>query len=673
MPRDPRFDVLFEPVPIGPVTAPNRFYQVPHCTGMGYRRPHSVAALRGAKAEGGWGTVCTEYCSIHPSSDDEPFPSASIWDDDDVAAMAVTVDAIHEHGALAGIELWHGGAASANFYSREVPLGPFSMPAGVDDPVQTKAMEKSDIKQMKEWHLEAARRAKRAGFDIVYVYASHWYLLTQFLRPTNQRTDEYGGSLENRARLLKELIIETKEEVGDTCAVAVRFSASTGGDDYDQDTTEPRAMIEMLGHLPDLWDITVHDYTFEMGTSRFVPEAALEETMSWVKSVTDKPVVSVGRFTSPETMLRLVRQGVIDLVGAARPSIADPFIPAKISEGREDEIRECIGCNICYTGDQTGTPIRCTQNPTTGEEWRKGWHPEYVPPKETDSSVLIVGGGPAGLEAAVTLGKRGYDVVLAESRRELGGRVALESQLPGMAEWARVRDWRMTIIDKLPNVEYFLESTIDVDQVLEYKPDRVVVATGAEWRHDGLGRWHEEPIPGFDSDIVITPDDVFAGFEPSGPVVIFDDEHYYLGGVLAEHLRHEGREVTLVTPAAQVSSWTRHTEEQFRIQRQIVKAGIEVETATDIAEIGSGRVVLESIYGHKRREVPVGNVVMVTSRTPRDDLYRSLTGKVAVDRIGDCLAPGTIATAVYSGHKFGREIDSAPGVPVPFLRDNRRV
>ena len=132
MARDPRFDVLFEPVEIGPVTAPNRFYQVPHCTGMGYRRPNSVAALRGVKAEGGWGTVCTEYCSIHPSSDDEPYPTASIWDDDDTRAMSMTVDKIHEHGALAGIELWHGGAGSANNYSRETPLGPYSMPAGLN-------------------------------------------------------------------------------------------------------------------------------------------------------------------------------------------------------------------------------------------------------------------------------------------------------------------------------------------------------------------------------------------------------------------------------------------------------------------------------------------------------------------------------------------------------------
>ncbi len=673
MPRDPRFDVLFEPVEIGPVTAPNRFYQVPHCTGMGYRRPNSVAALRGVKAEGGWGTVCTEYSSIHPSSDDEPYPTASMWDDDDVKAMSMTVEAIHEHGALAGIELWHGGASSANHYSRETPLGPSSMPAGVNDPWQSRVMEKADIQDLKMWHLEAARRAKRAGFDIVYVYAAHWYLIHQFLAPSNQRTDEYGGSLENRARLLKELIIETKEEVGDTCAVAVRFSASAGGDDNDQDTAEPREMLELLADLPDLWDVTVHDYSYEMGTSRFVPEAGLEETMSWVKSVTDKPVVSVGRFTSPETMLRLVRQGVMDLIGAARPSIADPFIPTKIAEGREDEIRECIGCNICYVGDQTGTPIRCTQNPTMGEEWRRGWHPEHIPEKGSDSSILIVGAGPAGLEAAVALGKRGYDVALTEARRELGGRVTLESGLPGLAQWGRVRDWRMTMIEKLKTVEYFLESEIDEAQILEYGADHVVIATGATWRKDGVGRQHDRLIPGWDTTSVITPDDILAGFQPEGPVVVYDDDHYYIGSVVAELLRRNGLEVTLVTPANEISTWTRHTEEQYRIQQRIVELDISIETGMELASITSDHVVLESIYTAKTKEIAAATVVMATSRTPQDALYHTLVGQISIDRIGDCLAPGTIATAVYSGHKFARELDTSVPVPVSFLRDSRVV
>ena len=673
MPRDPRFDVLFEPVRIGPVTAPNRFYQVPHCTGIGYRRPQTLAALRGMKAEGGWGTVCTEYCSIHPSSDDDPYPSASIWDDEDVRSLSLMVDKVHNHGALAGVELWHGGAASANHYSREAPLGPFSRPAGVYDPIQTRAMDKEDIRELKRWHVEAAVRAQRAGFDIVYVYACHWYLLKEFLNPSNQRSDEYGGSLENRVRLLRELIEETKEAVGDTCAVAVRFAASSGGPDDDQDTAEPRAVVELLADLPDLWDITVHDYSHEMGSSRFVQEGSLEATVSWVKEVTNKPVVSVGRFTSPETMLRLVRQGVIDLVGAARPSIADPFLPQKIAEGREDDIRECIGCNICYAGDQTGTPIRCTQNPTMGEEWRKGWHPEQIPPKGSESRVLIVGGGPAGLEAAVSLGRRGYEVVLAEARTELGGRVTLESALPGMAEYARVRDWRLTQIGKLPNVEFYLDSVVDEEQILEFGADRVVIATGAQWRRDGTGRWREEPVPGWDGASVITPDDIMADKMPSGPVVVFDDDHYYMGGVIAEKLRRAGLDVTLVTPANEVSTWTTHTEEQYRIQERILGLGIVVETGTSIAGIGESSATLECIYTGKEREVDAAAVVMTTARVPNDSLYHSLAGRIAVQRIGDCLAPGTIAASVYSGHQYARELDADKPADVRFRRERAVV
>jgi dimethylamine/trimethylamine dehydrogenase len=670
MARDPRFDLLFEPVEIGPVTAPNRFYQVPHCTGMGYRRPQTVAALRGMKAEGGWGTVCTEYTSIHPTSDDEPFPTGSLWDDQDIEWHSLMVEQVHAHGALAGVELWHGGAASANLYTRETPLGPSSMPAGYSvDPVQTKAMDKADIKDLKRWHVEAALRAQRAGFDIVYVYAAHWYLLRQFLLPSNQRSDEYGGSVENRARLLRELIVETKEAVGDTCAVAVRFSASSGGDDDDQDTEEPREMLEMLSDLPDLWDIVVNDYSYEMGTSRFVEEAGLEAAMSWVKSVTDKPVVSVGRFTSPETMLRMVRQGVVDLIGAARPSIADPFLPQKIRDGRDDEIRECIGCNICYTGDQTGTPIRCTQNPTMGEEWRKGWHPENIPAKGSDSKVLIVGGGPAGLEAATSLGKRGYDVTLAEARRELGGRVTLESALPGLAEWARVRDWRLNQIGKLPNVEFYRESVVDEDQILEFGADRVLIATGAKWRRDGLGRWHETPIPGWDTPSVITPDDIMDGVMPTGPVVVFDDDHYYMGGVIAEQLRKAGLDVTLATPENEVSTYTSITEEQFRIQQRILTLGIDLVTGTGVARIDGGTVMLESIHTGEIREIEAATVVMTTSREPQDSLYHALADRIAIQRIGDCLAPGTIATAVYSGHRAAREMDAEVPVGVPFRRE----
>jgi len=200
---------------------------------------------------------------------------------------------------------------------------------------------------------------------------------------------------------VRELIEETKEAVGARCAVAVRFSADERtGKDGAPIMGERRDMLSMMAGMPDLWDINIADYSLEMGASRFVKEGALEPYMRFVRSVTTKPVVTVGRFTSPDTMLRMVKSGITDLIGAARPSITDPFLPKKIEEGRPEDIRECIGCNVCYSGDSLSVPIRCTQNPTMGEEWRRGWHPERLPPRGSDGQVLIVGAGPAGLEAA---------------------------------------------------------------------------------------------------------------------------------------------------------------------------------------------------------------------------------------------------------------------------------
>jgi dimethylamine/trimethylamine dehydrogenase len=529
-------------------------------------------------------------------------------------------------------------------------------------------MDKADIRALRGWYVEAAERAQRAGFDIVYLYACHEYMLSQFLSPANRRSDEYGGSLENRVRLLCELIEETKQAVGDTCAVAVRFSAD--GPDDGGDSEEPQAMLEILADLPDLWDIVVADYSLEMGASRFVKEAALEETMAWVKQTTQKPVVSVGRFTSPDTMVRQVKAGIVDLIGAARPSIADPFLPAKIEAGRPEDIRECIGCNICYASDSLGVPIRCTQNPSMGEEWRRGWHPERIPEKTSDRTVLVIGAGPAGLEAARALGQRGYSVTLAEARRELGGRVSRESTLPGLAEWARVRDWRMTQLNQLPNVEIHLASELDSEQILEFAADRVALATGAAWRRNGTGRWHKTPIAGWESANVFTPDDVMDGAVVPGPVLLFDDDHYYMGGIVAERLRRAGLEVTLVTPDGNVSAWTRLTDEQWRIQARLIELGVRLETGTVIESLGVDEAVLACAYTDRTREVEAASVVMVTSRAPRDALYRELAEHIDIVPIGDCLAPGTIASAVHSGHRYAREMDAAPPDGVPFRREH---
>jgi dimethylamine/trimethylamine dehydrogenase len=667
--RDSRYDILFEPVEIGPVTAKNRFYQVPHCTGLGWLRPRMLAALRGVKAEGGWGVICTEYCSIHPTSDDLPYPSASLWDDTDIKANALMTEKVHEHGALAGVELWFGGVRTANLLTREVSMDVDSMPNTAGDPYQTRAMDKTDIRSVRKWHREAALRAKAAGFDIVYVYATHQYMLSHFLSPvTNTRSDEYGGNLENRVRLIRELIEDTKEAVGDTCAVAVRFSADQGGgEDGVPVHGERRDMFEMLAELPDLWDINIADYSYEMGVSRFVKEAALEPYMAFVKSATSKPVVTVGRFTSPDTMVDQVKRGIVDFIGAARPSIADPFLPNKIEEGRLEDICECIGCNVCYSGDGKSVPIRCTQNPTVGEEWRRGWHPERVEARGTDAKVLIVGAGPAGLEAARVLGERGYAVVLAEASRALGGRVTAESRLPGLSEWARVRDYRVQQIGRMTNVEVYRESELAADDVLAVAADHVAIATGATWRRDGFGRFHPAGIPDpGPSERIFTPDDILAGRLPEGQVVVFDDDHYYMGAVVAERIRTEGAPVTLVTPEDKVGAWSTYTGEQVRSQRRLLELGVEIVTAHGLSAFDGREAVLSCAYTGRERRIAADSVVMVTARRPDDGLYRAVSERMAagvegapgsVRRIGDCEAPAIIAAAVYSGHRYARELD----------------
>jgi len=293
--------------------------------------------------------------------------------------------------------------------------------------------------------------------------------------------------------------------------------------------------------------------------------------------------------------------------------------------------------------------------------------------KGSDARILIVGAGPAGLEAAVSLGKRGYDVALTEVRTELGGRVTRESGLPGLAEYARVRDWRVTQLGKLPNVDVYLDSNVDEEQILEFGADRVVIATGAHWRRDGTGRWLEEPVPGWEHPSVITPDDIMAGVMPTGPVVVFDDDHYYMGGVIAEKLRRAGLDVTLVTPANQLSIWTTHTDEHDRIYERVLGLGIVVDTGTSIASIGDGSVSLECVHTGKLRELEAAGVVMISSRVPNDSLYYSLVDRIDIQRIGDCLAPGTIATSVYSGHQYARELDAGAPADVRFRREQAIV
>ncbi|MGE5249111.1 MAG: FAD-dependent oxidoreductase [Bacteroidota bacterium] len=682
------FSPLFQPIRIGPVTAPNRFYQVPHCNGFGWRMPRGHAAMRAVKAEGGWGVVCTEEVEIHHSTDLSPFFEGRLWDDADIPALALMADAVHKYGALAGIELTYSGRGACNLSSRTPALGAASM--GITggtgyEPGQARAATRDDLHQIRKWHRSAALRAKQAGFDIIYVYAAHGLSLAMhLLSRANDRADEYGGALTNRVRFLRELIEDTREAVGEKCAVAVRLAVDElMGPAGLEAQGEAREIIGLLADMPDLWDVNLSGWSNDSATSRFEKQGFQERYTSFVKEITTRPVVGVGRYTSPDAMLSAIQRGVLDLIGAARPSIADPFLPTKIREGRLEDIRECIGCNICVTGDTRFVPLRCTQNPTMGEEWRRGWHPERVPARKTTKQVLVVGAGPAGLEAACTLGQRGYEVALTEAAREPGGRVRLESQLPGLSEWRRVVDWRLAQIAKLANVSVYPGSRMYPGDVLEAGIKDVLVATGATYRRDGLGRSLRTALPGCEGDQVFTPDDLMeiaargadlpgAFQEEDARVLIYDDDHYYMGGVLAEFLARQGCRVTIVTPAPSISYWTQFTLEQDRIHARLLHLGVTLLPHKMLVRIETGQAIVRHMLSHAETCIPAGAVVLVTDRLPDDSLHRELlpaleAGRLASLRlIGDAEAPNIIAQAVFSGHLAAREFDEPRMEGTPF-------
>jgi dimethylamine/trimethylamine dehydrogenase len=683
MSRNQRFDILFEPVRIGPVTAPNRFYQVPHASGMTNALPHVRAGFRGIKAEGGWGVVCTGAVSMHPSSDDSPLPFAMLWDDKDIRSHAMMTEEVHRHGSLAGIELWHGGACTLNRTSRIAPLSPSGMPwmsthLGFMGNLRPRRMDSTDIANLLGWQAAGAKRAMQAGFDIVYVYAGMGYLPYEFLLPEyNHRTDAYGGSIENRVRLVRELLDVTRDAVGHRCAVALRISleelrARPGRNQ----ASEAHEVVSLLSDSTDLWDVKMDSSPTDCAPSRFAAEGSHEPVIDFVKRLTTKPVVGVGRFTSPDVMVSQIKRGILDLIGGARPSIADPFLPKKIDEGREHEIRECIGCNICISSWHDGVPVRCTQNPTAGEEWRRNWHPERFAPPVSNTSILIVGAGPAGLDCAVTLARRGYQVTLADAAAEFGGRLRFERRLPGLSAWGRVVDWRLGQLRERPNVNLYPGSELEVEDILGLEHEHVVVATGARWTRM-LFSTLEFPVGELAGPAVYTPDDIAAGVVPEGPIVVFDFDNYYLAGAIAEQLASQSGGVTYVTTAGNASAWTFMTNELPLVHRALNKAAVPIHTLKRVSAFDGESVSIADVYTGIETRLPCRSLVMVGIRKPNDRLYLALTarapdlnkaGIASVTCIGDCHAPGAIVHAVHSGHLYAREFESTPA-NAPYNRD----
>ena len=711
MTNQARYDVLFEPVRFGPKTAKNRFFAVPHCTNAGSDRPGMQAAFRAMKAEGGWAVACVEYCSVAPEVDDTPYISARLWDADDARNLAHTAEAVHAAGGLAGIQLCYGGANAQSFEARGTPRGPSPLPSEFAYQTYAEACDADDIAELIACYVTAARRARDVGFDYIEVIGSDSHLPVQFLqRRYNKRTDDYGGSFDNRARFWLELLAALKTAVGDDSAVGNRIAIDSLQGPDGLELEEGLRFVERVAAegLCDLWDVKISNLSGwgnDSGPSRFFKAHNQGWATQPVKAIAGVPVVQVGRLTSPDDMVAVIRDGEADFIGGARPSIADPFLPKKVKEGRPEDIRECIGCNVCIAYFHLMAPIACTQNATAMEEYRRGWHPEQFEPAPDPCSVLVVGAGPAGLECARVLGMRGFEVHLVEAGTEVGGQMRDVARYPGLAEWGRVVAWREAQIAKLANVEIHCNARLDADGVLAYGADRVVIATGARWRDDGLSGLTNEPIPGVapTDPAFLTPEQVMAGAPVGERVAVLDTDGYFTGVGMAELLADRGCVVTLVTPFPEASPFSDHTLEADNLRRLLIEKGVQVRPLCWAAAAKRGAEVsltLASNYGGghalafppvpgKSPRAPFGEperlacdtVVLVTARRANEALYAALHARAvewpasdvqAIWRVGDCRTPRLIQQAVFDGHRLAREFESAdPMKPLPYIRERR--
>jgi len=622
-----RYPKLFEPTKIGRMEVKNRIKFA--ATGTGFCSENGKITLQEIawlveRAKGGAGLVTISGTSPHPTG------------------VFSKVEAIKEHGAKACLQIVHTGRYAS--LEGEPPVGPSAVPSTLHRWQNVRELKPDEIRTLVEAHGEAVRRARDAGFDAAEIGAMAGYLIASFLSPwTNRRTDEYGGGLENRARFLLECIESARGKVGNDYPLLVRMCADERieGGNTPEDMSAIARLAEKAG--VNAISLTVGWHESRVATLTMdIPHGHWLYLAEGMKRVLNIPVCMAFRLNSAEIAERAIENGTLDFWEMCRPLIADPELPNKLAQGREEDIAPCIACmEGCYARIFNHQPVRCLINARAGREWDERYQ---IKPSPARKKVLIVGGGPGVLEAARVAAMRGHEVTLYEKGSTLGGQFNLASRPPHRQEIGNAINYLSAQVRKL-GVKVVLQQEATAALVKETKPQVVVVATGSS------------PvipeIPGAHHGLVVTAHKVLSGEVEVGPkVVIWGGRQ--IGVETAELLANQGKEVTIVEESTKVGRDI-NSFDVWSLRMRLSKLGVKMLTKSVLREMVPGAVIVLGEEGEQT--IPVDTVVVAKKLRADKELQESLEGEVdELYAVGDCVAPRKAINAIHEGFRVGVRI-----------------
>jgi dimethylglycine catabolism A len=647
------FPLLFSPIKLGHRVARNRIVSTPHDTnyatdGLPNDR---LIAYHAEKVKGGCGTVMmfgsASVSPLKPARDDHE----NLWKPEIEPWLRRMADAIHAHGALCLSQMLFGGRHGTSLRTDNPGRGPSATTCEIYNQVPH-VMRRDEIEEVIQAYAVCAGRLKDCGFDGCDLAFYDDIFPDQFWNPkVNRRTDDYSGSLDNRMRVSLEILQAIRARVGRDFIVGVRIS----GDDHDPDGLDHLSLKEIgrrlnVTGLVDYFTITGGTILSYRARGINIPSAyhgknvfvALAASM---REVISAPIIAGGRVIHPAWAEELLRSGAVDLVPMTRALMADPDLPRKAAAGEIADIRRCMGSNEgCIDRDYFGLPIACIQNPAMGREAELA----TVHAAEQPKRVVVIGGGPGGMEAARVAAVRGHRVTLFEQEAELGGQILIAARAPHRAEYVGSVAWLAQQLGKT-DVEVRLGARATVESVLHEQPDAVVVATGARPRRPG--------IPGDALPHVTTVREVLAGrFTASGRCLIYDEIGHLPGPTTADFLAEHDLPVEIVSRQYAVGEDI-GTTVRATLTSRLLKAGVVLTPMTALEEIARGQVRLRNVYSDEERWVPADTVVLSSGGIGDDDLYYDLRDRVPeAYLIGDALAPRRLSDALMEATQAARKI-----------------